>query len=399
MASPERNPYNQPKNIGDQLRDAVEGAVSSQDFSALQQTIERSIGIAADNIGKGIAQASAGIQRAQQAYLSEQAKRQHEARMQALYAKTSGPRATGIALTGWGVVIMAPLLITGIVSAGMGSIALGCGLATGGLIGGAALMTGGIKRLKLVNRFENYRDAIGLRDFCYLSELATNTADQPANVLKGVKKMLSLGMFKQAALDDSETLLIMNSAAYQQYRQARAEAQKRERQQSLVGGAGSTRTGGGEQPLSPKERELLERGEAYVAQIRASNDAIPGEEISAKIDQIERVVHTIFVRAAEQPGVIDDLGQLMDYYLPTTVKLLDAYRDLDAQPIQGDNITQSKREIEGALDSLSVAFEKLLDSVFRDVAWDVSTDISVLHTVLSQEGLVEGPFSKSEPKK
>ena len=86
----------------------------------------------------------------------------------------------------------------------------------------------------------------------------------------------------------------------------------------------------------------------------------------------------------------------MDDYLPTTVKLLDAYRDLDAQPIQSETISQSKREIEGALDSLNVAFEKLLDSVFRDMAIDVSSDISVLHTVLAQEGLVESPFDKQK---
>lgn len=87
----------------------------------------------------------------------------------------------------------------------------------------------------------------------------------------------------------------------------------------------------------------------------------------------------------------------MDYYLPTTVKLLDAYKELDAQPIQGENIQKSKKEIEAALDTLSTAFEKLLDSVFKEMAWDVSTDISVLHTVLAQEGLVEDPFTKMRP--
>lgn len=395
MTSPGNTSRNQPRNVGDQLRDAVEGAVSSQDFSTLQQTIERSIGIAADNIGKGLAQASAGIQRAQQEYLREQEKRQREQQMLTLYAKTSGPRAGGIALLGWGVVVMVPTLICGAIVALAGEVAAGIGLICGAAVG-AGLTAAGIRRLQLVNRFENYRDAIGLRNYCYLDELAANTADSSASVLKNVKKMLGRGMFKQAALDDSETLLIMTSEAYQQYRQARADAQKKARQQSLIGNAprGSGAANAANAQLSPKERELLERGEAYVAQIRAINEAIPGEEISAKIDQIERVVRTIFQRAAEQPDVIDDLGQLMDYYLPTTVKLLDAYRDLDAQPIQGDTITKSKREIEGALDSLSVAFEKLLDSIFRDVAWDVSTDISVLHTVLSQEGLVEDPFSK-----
>ena len=128
-----------------------------------------------------------------------------------------------------------------------------------------------------------------------------------------------------------------------------------------------------------------------------SNDAIPGEDISRTIDQIEHTVRTILKRAEEYPQVINDLDRLMDYYLPTTVKLLDAYKELDAQPIQGENIQKSKKEIEAALDALSTAFEKLLDSVFKEMAWDVSTDISVLHTVLAQEGLVEDPFTKMRP--
>ena len=67
---------------------------------------------------------------------------------------------------------------------------------------------------------------------------------------------------------------------------------------------------------------------------------------------------------------------------------------MDRQPVQGENISASKREIEDTIDTLNVAFEKILDSIFRDTAWDVSTDISVLHTVLAQEGLTEDDFEK-----
>ena len=79
-----------------------------------------------------------------------------------------------------------------------------------------------------------------------------------------------------------------------------------------------------------------------------------------------------------------------------SVKLLDAYEDLDRQPVQGANIVKSKQEIEQTLDTLSVAFTKLLDSIFAEVAWDVSTDVSVLHAVLAQEGLVDNPFEKKQ---
>ena len=75
---------------------------------------------------------------------------------------------------------------------------------------------------------------------------------------------------------------------------------------------------------------------------------------------------------------------MMNYYLPTTSKLLNAYRELDKQPIAGENISNTKAEIEQTVDTLNVAFEKLLDSLFEDVAWDISSDISVLETMLAR---------------
>ena len=89
-----------------------------------------------------------------------------------------------------------------------------------------------------------------------------------------------------------------------------------------------------------------------------------------------------------------DLKKLMDYYLPMTVKLLNAYAEMDAQPVQGETIRASKKDIEDTLDTLNLAFEKLLDSVFEDTAMDVSSDISVLHSILAQEGLTEDDFQK-----
>ena len=148
--------------------------------------------------------------------------------------------------------------------------------------------------------------------------------------------------------------------------------------------------------ISPQVQEVLNKGEAYIRKIHASNDAIPGEEISAKIDRMEQIVEQIFHRAEEHPEIIPDLKKLMDYYLPMTVKLLDAYEDMDRQPIQGETIRASKKEIEDTLDTLNEAFAKLLDSVFQDTAWDVSSDISVLHTILAQEGLTGNDFEQKQ---
>ena len=96
----------------------------------------------------------------------------------------------------------------------------------------------------------------------------------------------------------------------------------------------------------------------------------------------------------QNPDCVADIKKLMDYYLPTTVKLLKTYAEMDAQPVDGVNIQATKKEIEDMLDMINAAFEKLLDSLFQDAAWDVSSDISVLQTMLAQEGLTEDGLKK-----
>ena len=143
------------------------------------------------------------------------------------------------------------------------------------------------------------------------------------------------------------------------------------------------------QQLSEEVKKVIEEGDRYIEEIRRSNDAIPGVEISNKIYHMENVILRIFQRVEQHPELIQDLHKFMDYYLPTTVKLLNAYEELDKQSLEGENIKTAKREIENTLDTINVAFENLLDSFYKETAWDVSADISVLKTMLAQEGLTE----------
>ncbi|MGN0077155.1 MAG: 5-bromo-4-chloroindolyl phosphate hydrolysis family protein [Coriobacteriales bacterium] len=418
-----------PKNFGEQIQDAVQDAVGSQDFSKLQQTIEQSINVAAANIGKGIAQAQESYRQAQaeaaakaaadqqapippsadmgsrtrERHLDSQRRAQQRAaersqraivaqKENALYARTGGRLGVSITMIVFGAIftlVFTPIALSLLAFGDFFSAAI-LGVFA---VAGAGTLASGILKTIFLSHFKKYRNVIGLRDYCYIRDIASVTGESQSKVLARLKKMLRKGLFQQAALDDEQTMIIMTSECFEQYRQAQQLELKRKRQERI---ADSVTQDQEPAVLNADQKALLARGEAYIAKIRLSNEAIPGEEISRKIDQIEDVVRIIFKRAAEQPQVIADLGQLMDYYLPTTVKLLDAYRELDAQPIQGDNIVQSKREIEGALDSLATAFEKLLDSIFRDMAWDVSSDVSVLHTVLAQEGLVDSPFATQE---
>ena len=121
--------------------------------------------------------------------------------------------------------------------------------------------------------------------------------------------------------------------------------------------------------------------------IHEANDRIAGAEVSEKLDRMENIVARIFAEVQKNPSLAGNLNMFMDYYLPTTTKLMDAYIEMDSHPMPGQNIQKSKEEIEGTLDTINDAFENLLDSFFKETALDVSTDISVMKNMMRQQGL------------
>jgi 5-bromo-4-chloroindolyl phosphate hydrolysis protein. len=191
-------------------------------------------------------------------------------------------------------------------------------------------------------------------------------------------------MFKQAHLDQKQTCLIASDEMYDQYMltQKNYEAEQKKLEMDKLAE---------ERRRQEKERlggaaEVIEEGKSYVRLIRQCNDEIPGEEMSDKLDRLELLVTRIFDQVEKEPELASELRKMLSFYLPTTKKLLEAYRDLDSQKLDLSNIEQTKREIETAVDNINEAFEKFLDELFREKAWDIQSDISALHTILKQDG-------------
>ena len=248
---------------------------------------------------------------------------------------------------------------------------------------------GGKRKLGLAKRFRRYQEILGERTYCLVEELASGIGQDCKYVLKDLKKMIQLGFFKEGYLDRKETLLITDRTTYQQYLTTQTEYERRSMQKEETETAKKSQNS---KNLTPECRELIEEGQRYIQHVHECNDRLPGDEISAKLDRLELVITRIFREAEKNPDVVPDLKKMMSYYLPTTRKLLDAYCELDEQPIRGQNIENTKKEIEVALDTINEAFEKLLDDLFETTAWDISSDISVLQTMLKQEGLTGKDF-------
>ena len=390
--------------LGSSIRDLVQDAVDTRDFEKLSSNINRTVQQALDEVGSGVREAGQAAGRVMDeaarslkgqavngmdpggrvgyTNFSRKASQSHYGGQgqpagvrpgggrtfqgPALFVDTKGRQAGGTAMAVVGYVFggffgfcLAMFLLVAIIEADF--MALVFALFT-------AVPTG------------------GFLTFCELRELANDVGRDLKSVRKDLRQMLRRNWFLEGHLDKQENCLIVTNDTYRQYlhaeeqqRLCRLEEEKRVEEKGTI----------------PQQvREALEAGEAYIRRIRKCNDDIPGEEVSAKITRTEQLVQQIFERVEEHPETVSDIRKLMEYYLPTTVKLLDAYAELDAQPVQGEHIASSKREIEAALDTLNIAFEKLLDGLFRDTAWDVSADISVLQTMLAQEGLTNNDFRR-----
>ena len=140
----------------------------------------------------------------------------------------------------------------------------------------------------------------------------------------------------------------------------------------------------------PKVAALRKEKDRAVSELRRLNDAIPDEKISAQIDHLEEVTWKIIDHVMEKPEKKPQISRFLDYFLPTTIKLLNAYDRMDSTGVSGSNIDATKQKVETMLDTLCAAFDKQLDALFSDEALDISTDITVMENLLAQEGL-SGP--------
>ena len=243
---------------------------------------------------------------------------------------------------------------------------------------------------KRYTRFQIYMSRLRHKGFASISELARSVGRSEQYVIRDLQKMLSDGMFLEGHFDEKYTCFIANNSSWQQYRAAQDGYYDR------VNGSSASNTQNTVIDESKKQNDkinaVIKQGNEYIQKIRQINDELPDEEISNKLDILETTIDKIFQHIDEHPEQLPELDKFIQYYMPTTLKLITVYRDFDLQPIQGENIGTAKREILGTLDTINQAFIKLFDSLFQATAWDVSTDISVLETMLAQEGLTQSAF-------
>ncbi len=391
------------KNIGDTVNETINRTMQevNRTVGTVGESVNRTVGAVGEgvnrvvnNVGNGISRAAGGLGggNAGNTYMQRQTPYAHLPQYRKpntrpdtrLFQRTPKGSISGVVgmCVGYSVAGLGALAVLAAIvgSAGVAP------LVASGLFFAAGLGIG-IRGTRVTGRAERYKRYVEMvkdRLYCPIREIADKTGKSERFVISDIKKMLQLGMFKQGRLDEKETCLIASDAMYNQYMLTQKNYEEEQKKLEIEKLAEERRQ-------QEKERlgeagEVIEEGKSYVRLIRQCNDEIPGEEMSDKLDRLEILVTRIFEQVEKEPELAPELRKMLSFYLPTTKKLLEAYRDLDRQQFDLSNVEQTKREIENAVDNINEAFEKFLDELFREKAWDIQSDISALHTILKQDG-------------
>ena len=266
--------------------------------------------------------------------------------------------------------------------------------------------------------FRHYAAIIGDRGSVSIRELAQRLGKPPDEVMSDIQSMIDQDMIDaRAYIDHSSMMLYLNddvietdfveanfvdpvvnffknmtgqNAANSNPVETEFVAPKPERAKPEPPKAEPPRT----EPkrARPEARNISmdsETFEAKLREIRQLNDDISNDVVSERIDRIGALTASIFRVVREKPERADEVRKFMNYYLPTTLKLLKSYSLMEKQSYQGENIQASRKKIEDVLETLVHAFEQQQDKLFQSDALDVETDISVLETMMASDGLTE----------
>ena len=253
------------------------------------------------------------------------------------------------------------------------------------------LFTRSKKKKRQYARFREYIKRYATQPQVAVLEMSAAMGIEPSVVRDDWKQMIELGVFPQGHFAPGDQVIFLSDEGYEKYMQSYGLMTPQ--QQSLTAGALPAPNGAeAKATRSPEVEKALEQGRNYMLQLRNENDAIPGEVVTKKLDSLEDVCKRIFRVVDDHPEKLPEIRKFMEYYMPTTLKLVHTYREFEDQKLEGDNITRTKKDIEDTLDMINVAFENLLNDLFKDAAVEASADISVLNALFAQEGLKEKEF-------
>lgn len=242
---------------------------------------------------------------------------------------------------------------------------------TFGVLAAAAAVAFGVSGLykKRSERCDKYLVIVGERPYFSIAALAAASGVSYRRAARDIQHMINRGMLGDTAfIDVGQKMLFMSPEAAAEYEASRPASPLEDEKQA-------------------EDRVPVDEYRRIILEIRRLNDEIADIAVSDRIYRLEESTSNIFDYVKEHPEKKASIRTLMNYYLPTTLKLLGSYADIERVGVAGENMKKSKESIEKTLDMLVYAFQTELDRLYGSEALDISGDIEVLEQMLRRDGI------------
>ena len=228
--------------------------------------------------------------------------------------------------------------------------------------GGVAMLVAGQRMKRRSARVARYLAVMGKRGYIAVDELCAVTGKSRKKIESDLDYMVEKGLLGAGAyLDSGRGIFFRSADAFADYANAAAKKENVTPKEANEGYAGALRA------------------------IRSANDRIADPVLSEKIDHLETVAGKIFREVEEHPEKQQQAATFLNYYLPTTLKLLDSYAKFEEAGIEGENLSRAQERIEETMDALIKGFDKQLDDLYRNEAMDIDSDIRVMENMLRRD--------------
>lgn len=228
--------------------------------------------------------------------------------------------------------------------------------------GGVAMLVAGQRMKRRSARVARYLAVMGERGYISVEELCTVTGKSRKKIESDLDYMVEKGLLGTGAyLDSGRGIFFRSADAFADYANATAKKENVTPKEANEGYAGALRA------------------------IRSANDRIADAVLSEKIDHLETVAGKIFREVEQHPEKQQQAATFLNYYLPTTLKLLDSYAKFEEAGIEGENLSRAQERIEETMDALIKGFDKQLDDLYRNEAMDIDSDIRVMENMLRRD--------------
>lgn len=230
-------------------------------------------------------------------------------------------------------------------------------------VGSGAYLLSGLLQRNQLRRFRTYLAMMSRKSSISIAEVQAATQESAKKIRSDFSDLLDLGMFPGGYLNHGTNQLIL---------------------------AGN---GVPESPVRPASSPTKQQSESsyssaeVLSELRALHDTIQNETMTKQVDRIGTITAQILAFQASHPDRAAQLHRFLSYYLPTTLKILRAYRQLESQTVRGENISSAMERIEGMMNKVVEGFETQLDQLFLGDTMDIASEITVLEQMLAKDGL------------